>query len=356
MGIIKAATSAVSGTAKDQWKEFFYCDSLTDDVMMVRGRKVSSGNNQGDDNVITDGSTFAVADGQAVVITCQGKVVDTCAEPGEHIYQSEYSASLFQKGGVSKFFKEAARRFTYAGDIPAVVERIYYLNTKVNNRGSFGPLNISYHFLDKNTGLDVDCDIETDGIYSFKVADPAKFYKLVAGNVSGSYKTEAVIKTMNAEFSSVMQTALSKLSSEGKRSYEMTELIPELTKELTRVVSDTWKELRGIELVNLGFTRLTTKSNDKALVNAVQYAKSLTDPTLAAATLVASTAEAMVNASENTASNMAMAGVMGTEATGEAVALFDTAKKASDSVLWTCECGNKETANFCRNCGKKRPE
>lgn len=299
MGLLKAAASSVSGTARDQWKEFFYCDSLPNDIIMVRGRKVTAGNNKGDDNVITDGSIFAVADGQAAIVTSQGKVVDCCLEPGEHVYKSEYSASVFEKGGISGFFKEASRRFAYAGDIPAVVERIYYMNTKHIQGGSFGPVAVAYHFLDKNTGADVDCTIECSGIYSFKVADPVKFYKLVAGNVSGSYTTSAVLRTMNAEFASVMQTAIAKLSAEGKRTFEMTALVPELTKDLTRALNDTWMELRGIEIVSLAFSSLRTSSEDKALINALQYAKPLTDPKMAAATLVSATADAMVTAANN---------------------------------------------------------
>ena len=39
MGLIKAATGAAGGTLADQWKEFFYSDSLDNDTLMVRGKK-----------------------------------------------------------------------------------------------------------------------------------------------------------------------------------------------------------------------------------------------------------------------------------------------------------------------------
>lgn len=35
MGLIRAGLRAISGTMRDQWKEFFYCEGLDDDVLVV---------------------------------------------------------------------------------------------------------------------------------------------------------------------------------------------------------------------------------------------------------------------------------------------------------------------------------
>ena len=90
MGLIKALTGAVSGTLADQWKEFFYCNSLENDVLVVKGHKKVNGraSNKGDDNIITSGSGIAVADGQCMIIVEQGKIVEVCAEPGEFTYDA----------------------------------------------------------------------------------------------------------------------------------------------------------------------------------------------------------------------------------------------------------------------------
>lgn len=83
MGLIKAAIGAAGGVAADQWKEFFYCEALPADVLAVKGRKKASrrsSNKHGDENIITNGSLIAVADGQCMLIVEQGKVVDVCAE------------------------------------------------------------------------------------------------------------------------------------------------------------------------------------------------------------------------------------------------------------------------------------
>ena len=37
MGLIKAALGAAGGVMADQWKEFFVCDSLPNDVLMRKG-------------------------------------------------------------------------------------------------------------------------------------------------------------------------------------------------------------------------------------------------------------------------------------------------------------------------------
>ena len=76
MGLIKAALGAAGGVMADQWLEYFYCDSLPENVMAVKGQKRTSGrssNTKGSDNIISNGSVIAVADGQCMIIVDQGK-------------------------------------------------------------------------------------------------------------------------------------------------------------------------------------------------------------------------------------------------------------------------------------------
>ena len=86
MGLIKAIAGAAGGVLADQWKEFFYCESMSADVLCVKGKKKvtkRSSNTKGDENIISNGSVVSVADGQCMLIVEQGKVVEVCAEPGE---------------------------------------------------------------------------------------------------------------------------------------------------------------------------------------------------------------------------------------------------------------------------------
>ena len=67
MGLIKAITGAVGGTLADQWKEYFYCEAMDAVVLVTKGQKRVSGrssNTKGSDNIISNGSGIAVADGQ----------------------------------------------------------------------------------------------------------------------------------------------------------------------------------------------------------------------------------------------------------------------------------------------------
>ena len=122
MGLIKAGIGALGGTLADQWKEFFYCDSMSNDVLMTKGVKRvgnRSSNTKGSDNIISNGSGIAVADGQCMIIVEQGKVVEVCAEPGEFTFDSSTEPSIFAGSlgsSILETFKTIGKRFTYGGD------------------------------------------------------------------------------------------------------------------------------------------------------------------------------------------------------------------------------------------------
>ena len=135
MGLVKAALGAASSVMGDQWKEYFTCSALPADVLAVKGEKKQSGrsaNRHGSENIITDGSIVAVAEGQCALIVEQGKVVDLCAEPGEYTYNTGTQPSLLS-GGLAKniddIFAEMGKRFAFGGQ-EATDQRIYYINTK----------------------------------------------------------------------------------------------------------------------------------------------------------------------------------------------------------------------------------
>ena len=145
MGLIKAGVGSLGGTLADQWKEFFYCDALSPEVLAVKGQKRVSGrssNTKGSDNIISNGSVIAVADGQCMMIVEQGKVVEFCAEPGQFVFDTSTEPSIFT-GSFGKSlldtFKTVGRRFTFGGDT-GKDQRVYYFNTKeiVDNKFEIG--------------------------------------------------------------------------------------------------------------------------------------------------------------------------------------------------------------------------
>lgn len=171
MGLIKAGVGALGGTLADQWKEFFYCDAIDKEVLMVRGQKQITGrssNTKGNDNIISNGSGIAVADGQCMIIVEQGKIVEVCAEPGEFTYDSSTEPSIFSGSlgeGIKETFKTVGKRFTYGGDT-GKDQRVYYFNTKELIDNKFGTPNpIPFRVVDSKIGLDVDVSVRLSLIH-----------------------------------------------------------------------------------------------------------------------------------------------------------------------------------------------
>ena len=169
MGLIKAALGAAGGVLADQWKEYFYCEALPENVILTKGQKrVSSrsSNTKGSDNIISNGSVIAVADGQCMLIVEQGKVVEVCAEPGEFVYDASTQPSIFSGNlgsSILDVFKEIGKRFTFGGEAPKD-QRVYYVNTKELVGNKYGtPSPVPFRVVDNNIGLDVDISIRCFG-------------------------------------------------------------------------------------------------------------------------------------------------------------------------------------------------
>ena len=122
MGLIKSLSGAVGGTLADQWRDFFYCESMDTDTLVKKGgKRVSSrsSNTKGEDNIISNGSVIAVNEGQCMMIVEQGKVVEVCAEAGEFLYDTSTEPSIFYGKlgeGIVQTFRTIGKRFTMGGD------------------------------------------------------------------------------------------------------------------------------------------------------------------------------------------------------------------------------------------------
>ena len=218
MGLIKAGLGALGGTLADQWKEYFYCEAMDKDVMVTKGRKRTgsrSSNTKGNDNIISNGSVIAVADGQCMMIVEQGKVVELCAEPGEFQYDTSTEPSIFAGSLGSSIlgtFQTIGKRFTFGGDT-GKDQRVYYFNTKELIDNKFGTPNpIPFRVVDSKIGLDVDVSIRCSGVYSYKIANPMLFYANVCGNVEQEYTRDELDGQLKTEFISALQPAFGKLS------------------------------------------------------------------------------------------------------------------------------------------------
>ena len=390
MGLIKAGLGALSGTMADQWKEFFYCESIDNDVLAVKGQKRTSkrsSNNKGSDNIITSGSGIAVADGQCMMIVEQGKIVDICAEPGEYTYDASTEPSIFSGdlgSAIKNTFQTIGKRFTYGGDT-GKDQRVYYFNTKELVDNKFGTPNpIPFRVVDQNIGLDIDVSVRCSGVYSFRIADPLLFYANVCGNFEQQYDKEQISGQLKTEFISALQPAFANISQQGIRPSALPAHAMELCDAMNQALTQKWSQIRGLVIVSVAMNPITLPEEDAQMIKEAQRMAMLRNPAMAAATLVGAQADAMKTAAGNSAG--AMTGFMGMNmantagglnvqnlyAMGQQPASQPQMQQAtpqpqmqqapaqpaaaSSAGQWKCSCGAMVSGNFCPNCGSKKPE
>ena len=380
MGLISALTGAGKSLLGDQWKEYFYCDSIDNNVLVVKGEKKVSGafgtNKKGADNIISNGSVIAVNVGQCMIIVDQGKVVELCAEPGEFVYDTSSEPSIFYGNfgeNIMNSFKTFGKRITFGGDT-GKDQRVYYFNTKEMLDNKFGtPAPIPFRVVMERMHIDVDFSVRCNGSYSLKVVDPILFYTNVCGNVQDEYTMDELKGQLLSELLDALGPAFSELSSAGVRYSAIPGHQQELREAVNKQVSAKWNELRGISIVSMAINSITMPDDEKERYNKFQdqytNASMMSDPTLAAGRLVSAQANAMeaAAANESTGPMMAFAGMnMAMGAGGmNANNLFQMGQQQqqaqqmaapTQAVGWTCECGTGGNAGkFCQNCGKPQP-
>ena len=381
MGLIKAGIGALGGTLADQWKEFFYCEAMPKEVLVTKGQKRVSGrssNTKASDNIISNGSGIAVADGQCMIIVEQGKVVEVCAEPGEFTYDTSTEPSIFSGSlgnSIKETFKTIGKRFTYGGDT-GKDQRVYYFNTKELIDNKFGTPNpIPFRVVDSKIGLDVDVSVRCSGVYSYKIANPLLFYTNVCGNVEKEYTRDELDSQLKTEFISALQPAFGKLSDLEMRPNQIVTQTTELEEAMNTALSAKWGELRGLAVVSIALGSVTLPDEDAEMIKQAQRTAIMRDPTMAAATLVGAQADAMKTAAGNSAG--AMTGFMGmgmamnagggmnaqnlfamgqqNQQNQQAQQSAPAAAPAAAAGAWKCKCGATATGKFCPECGSPKP-
>ena len=369
MGLLKAITGAAGGILGDQWREYFYCDAIPADVLAVKGRKrVSSrsSNTKGMDNIISNGSIIAVADGQCMIIVEQGKVVEICAEPGEFTYDTSTEPSVFYgdlSQTVPEVFVNMGKRFTFGADT-AKDQRVYYINTKELVGNKYGTPNpVPFRVVDKNIGLDVDISIRCFGEYSYRITNPILFYTNVCGNISGEYHRSNLDGQLKSELLTALQPALARISDMGIRYSSLPGHTMEMAEAMNQVLTAKWKDLRGVEIVSMGVSSVKASEEDEAMIKELQRSAVYRNPNMAAAKMVDAQAEAMKAAASNDGG--AMMGFMGMNMAQQAGGLnanqlFQMGQQNQSAVpaagSWKCSCGAENTGKFCAECGAKKPE
>ncbi|MBP3655605.1 MAG: SPFH domain-containing protein [Clostridia bacterium] len=372
MGLISAGLQAIGGTMASQWREFFYADAMTGDVLVTKGMKRINGRFGGsrteDDNIISSGSVLVVNEGQCMLVVDQGKIVDVCAEPGAYTFDLNAEPSLFygELNGekVKAVLKAAFDRFSFGGQAGRD-QRVYYVNIREiagNKYGTPGP--VPFRVVDANIGLDVDISIRCFGEYSYRITNPILFYANVCGNVEGDYTREQIDSRLKSELLTALQPAFAKISAMGIRYSALPGHAMELADALNEVLSEKWAELRGVEIVSFGVNSVKASDEDEAMIKELQRNAVFRNANMAAAQLVGAQAQAMQDAAKNTAG--AFTGFMGmnmAQGSGgvNAAQLFQMGaqqpvQQPAAAEGWQCACGARATGKFCPECGAKKPE
>ncbi|MBR2414478.1 MAG: SPFH domain-containing protein [Clostridia bacterium] len=375
MGLIKAGIGALGGVLADQWKEFFTCDSISEEVLIVKGQKNVSGrssNTKGHDNVISNGSGIVVADGQCMIIVEQGKVVEFCAEPGQFTYDTSSEPSIFTGklgDAIKESFKAVGKRFTFGGDA-AKDQRVYYFNTKEITGNMFGtkspiPFRV---IIDERRGIDYDITLRCNGMFTFKIVDPLLLYTAVAGNIADEYRKESLMEHLKSDFLNALQPAFARLSEMGLRYSSIPAHTMELCDEMNRILTSKWQQGRGLTLVDVTFNALNAPKEDEDEIQRIKKSIIMSDPMLAGGYQTTGMTDAAMSAANNPngAVNAFMGMGMAGNMMGNTAQLFQQGMQqqqyqaqqqptapAADG--WKCSCGATATGNFCPNCGNKKP-
>ena len=376
MGLIKAALGSVGSVLADQWKEYFYCDSMAANVLVTKGKKRTSSRNsntKGSDNIISNGSVIAVNEGQCMMIVEQGKIVEFAAEAGEYTWNSSSEPTIFQGGleGLEGSWETLKRRFAFGGDT-AKDQRVYFFNLKELVGNKYGtPAPIPFRVVDNNIGLDMDVSIRCNGEYSYKIADPMLFYKNVCGNISQDYTRDQLDSQLKSEFLTALQPAFARISAQGIRYSALPGHTMELAQAMNEVLSGKWGATRGLAIVAVGVNSVTASAEDEATIKELQKSAVFRNTNMAAAHMVQAQAEAMKTAAGN--KNGAMMGFMGmnmAQSAGgfNAASLFQMGQQqpaapapaapaapAAGANTWKCSCGAVNTGKFCVECGASKP-
>lgn len=274
MGILDAAFDAFSGTLADQWKDIVTVGEFDERTAVAPGvRKRNNegyGYNQGQSNILSNGSIIYVPENTAAFIFSQSGIENVITKPGGYEYR-DGQLSVFDKqsrdesGIVKTLFNQTAQRIGFSG-MSADDKRVSFVNLRELRGikfGTRGPL--AYNDLYYET----DLEVYAYGLFSIKIVEPVAFVRnfLPANVGSYSFNDLESRSQLVAEFLHSFIVALNSLSTE----YRISQLPSQAGKIVDQIRSEgenagTWKQRFGIELCGVAIENIEFSDDSRELV------------------------------------------------------------------------------------------
>ena len=275
MGILDAAFDAFSGTLADQWKDIVTVGEFDERTAVAPGvRKRNNegyGYNQGQSNILSNGSIIYVPENTAAFIFSQSGIENVITKPGGYEYR-DGQLSVFDKqsrdesGIVKTLFNQTAQRIGFSG-MSADDKRVSFVNLRELRGikfGTRGPL--AYNDLYYET----DLEVYAYGLFSIKIVEPVAFVRnfLPANARSYSFNDLESRSQLVAEFLHSFIVALNSLSTE----YRISQLPSQAGKIADQIRSEgenagSWKERYGIELCGVAVENIEFSDDSRELVH-----------------------------------------------------------------------------------------
>lgn len=275
MGILDAAFDAFSGTLADQWKDIVTVGEFDERTAVAPGvRKRNSegyGYNQGQSNILSNGSIIYVPENTAAFIFSQSGIENVITKPGGYEYR-DGQLSVFDKqsrdesGIVKTLFNQTAQRIGFSG-MSADDKRVSFVNLRELRGikfGTRGPL--AYNDL----YYEIDLEVYAYGLFSIKIVEPVAFVRnfLPANARSYSFNDFESRSQLVAEFLHSFIVALNSLSTE----YRISQLPSQAGKIADQIRSEgenagTWRQRFGIELCGVAIENIEFSDDSRELVH-----------------------------------------------------------------------------------------
>lgn len=367
MGLIKAATSTVGGGLADQWLEVIEPDELSDTTVMTKGVAVRrdskrGANRKGTADVITDGSVVHVYPNTMMLLVDGGKVVDYTAEEGYYTIKNDLAPSMFN-GSLKEAIAETFDRFKFGGVTPQK-QQVFFINLQEIKGIKFGtstPINYFDNF------YNAELFLRAHGNYSIRITDPILFYANAIPKNKDRVEIDDINEQYLAEFLTALQSAINQMSADGQRISYIPSKSMELSKYMSNVLDDSWRELRGMEVVAVAVASISYTDDSTRLINMRNEGAMLGDPSVREGYVQGAVARGIESAGKNEGGAMSgfMGVGMGMNATGGFLGqasehnqeqMQQQKKEPASASTWTCpQCQTENTGKFCSNCGTPKP-